>query len=32
MPVHKLSGLLLQMELSNIVLTLPGDNYAVFRG
>ena len=32
MPVHQLSGLLLQMELSNIVLSLPGDNYSVFRG
>lgn len=31
MPVHQLSGLLLQMELSNIVVALPGDNYAVYR-
>lgn len=32
MPVHQLSGQLLQMELANIVSSLPGDNYAVFRG
>ena len=29
MPIHQLSGLLLQMELNNIVVALPGDNYAV---
>jgi hypothetical protein len=28
-PIHQLSGLLLQMELNNIVVALPGDNYAV---
>ena len=31
MPIHQLSGLLLQMELSNIIVAIPGDNYAVNR-
>ncbi|NDF59952.1 MAG: DNA-protecting protein DprA [Crocinitomicaceae bacterium] len=31
MPIHQLSGLLLQMELSNVIVALPGDNYSVYK-
>jgi DNA processing protein len=31
MPIHQLSGLLLQMELNNIIIALPGDTYGINR-